>query len=59
MTPTWKNPHSHGVLQAVECYPAGFIGLNGKESVNEYIALNWRIVKGKKILKNKRMKTIC
>ena len=48
MAPTWKNPPWHGLPQAVECYPAGFIGLNGKDILNENIALNWRIVKGKR-----------
>jgi hypothetical protein len=38
IAPLWKNPPSHGFLQAVESFPKGFIGLNGKKIVAENIA---------------------
>jgi hypothetical protein len=51
MTPPWKNPPSHGVLQAVESFPKGFIGLNGKEIVAENIALKGILSSKKRKLK--------
>ena len=62
IAPPWKNQPSHGLLQAIEGYLKGFIGLNGKdgkESLNKNIAGNLDIVKLKKAVKNKLVITVC